>query len=382
MMKCARQSIVASAVASLTLALSGCDDVGGDRVIVQDTGSINTNTVENPSAPIHLELVRRIQVEKTVFASGTIAAKQTSNIGPLVEGVVEKIFVKVGDRVKRGDPLFQTRKVDYERRVEEANAAKNLADIRGEQAKRNYERAKELASQENISQARLDDVETAYRIAGAEVLRAKAALDTARQQLADTVVHAPFDGVITARNVDAGVFLSNRFSMGGSSAVVRIQEISIVGAIVQTPEENLGLLALNQPAKVQIQGHEEVYDSFVYILNDLVDPQTRTVELRLPIENENYAIKPGQFAEARIILPPQDLLVISRSAIASVGNATFVYVVRNDVASRVAVEVREFDSEQLEVLSGLQEGDSVVLSPPDTLKDGQKLNRRFASGVN
>ncbi len=377
-----QHKVIISALGLMTLALLGCGDGGRDKIIVQDTGSINTNIAEEESVPVELAVVRRVQIEKTVFASGTITAKQTSNIGPLVEGVIEKIFVKVGDRVKLGDPLFQTRKVDFERRVDEAKAAMNLANIRGVQAKRNYDRAKELASQENISQARLDDVETSFQIAGAEKLQAKAALETAEQQLADTVVHAPFDGVITARNVDEGVYLSNRFSMGGSSAVVRIQEISIVAAIVQTPEENLGLLALNQPAKVQIQGHEEGYDSFVYILNDLVDPQTRTVELRLPIRNEDYAIKPGQFAEARIILPPQELLVIPRSAIVSVGNTIFVFVIQNNVVNRIAVEAREFDTEHMEIVNGLQEGDSIVLSPPDTLKNGERLRRRLASGAN
>lgn len=365
----------------VTLSLFGCGDSQTEDVAESDSTPIVASIVEDQRAPIEVASVRRIQIENTVFASGTIAAKQTSNIGPLVEGVVEKIFVKVGDRIKTGDPLFQIRQVDFERRVEEAKAAMNLANIRGTQAKRNYDRARELASQQNISQARLDDVQTAFQIAGAEILQAKAVLQTAEQQLADTVVHAPFDGVITARNVDEGVYLSNRFSMGGSSAVVRIQEISIVAAIVQTPEENLGLLALGLPARVRIQGHQETYDSNVYILNDLVDPQTRTVELRLPIKNEDYAIKPGQFAEARIILPPRDILVVPHNAIAKTGKHTFVFVIRDDVANQVTVEVREIDSERMEVIKGLREGDSVVLNPPGSLKDGLKLRRRIEPGA-
>ena len=157
----------------------------------------------------HVTQVRRIAVQEFVFASGSIAAKQTSHIGPLVEGVIEKIFVKVGDRIKSGEALFQTRQVDYKRRLEEARAAMSLADILGVQAKRNYDRAQKLAEQSNISQARLDDIETSYQVAVAKIRQAKVALEAAGQSFADTIVRAPFDGVITARNIDEGVYLSN-----------------------------------------------------------------------------------------------------------------------------------------------------------------------------
>jgi membrane fusion protein (multidrug efflux system) len=366
----------------LGLTLVGCSDDGQENASQQASEITQAVEVKQDQKPIQITRGRRIEIEKSVFASGSIAAKQTSHIGPLVEGVIEKIFVKVGDRVKAGTALFQTRQVDYKRRLEEAKAAMSLADILGVQAKRNYERARKLAEQSNISQARLDDIRTAYQIADAKIRQAKVAVETAEQQLTDTVVKAPFDGVITGRNVDEGVYLSNRFSMGGSSAVVRIQEISIVGAIVQTPEKNLSLLAVNQPAIVKIQGHDKTYDSFVYVLNDLVDPTTRTIELRLPIENDDYAIKPGQFAEARILLPRRDALVIGRNTLRSVDENYFVFVARENIATQVAVEVREYDAEQVEITDGLKEQEMVIVNPSPSLKDGDKLRQLIVLGEN
>jgi RND family efflux transporter MFP subunit len=226
----------------------------------------------------------------------------------------------------------------------------------------------------------LDDIETSNQVAIAKIQQAKVALETAEQRLADTVVQAPFNGTITGRNVDEGVYLSNRFSMGGGSAVVRIQEIEIVAAIVQTPEKNLNLLTTNQLATVTIQGHDEVYDSFVYVLNDLVNPQTRTVELRLPIKNEDYKIKPGQFAEAKILLPQHEALVIPRNAITGGVKKYSVFVARDNVAIQLNIQTREYNADQVEITSGLTEQDIVIINPPDTLKNGDKLGQLIMMG--
>lgn len=369
-----------AAILFLALTLAACSDDDKENSKAENLLVPQSTKVEQKNKPLHVTQVRRVGVEKFVFASGTIAAKQTSHIGPLVEGVIEKIFVKVGDRVKSGDALFQTRQVDYIRSLEEAKSAMDLANILGVQANRNYDRARELAEQHNISQARLDDIETSNQVAIAKIQQAKVALETAEQRLADTVVQAPFNGTITGRNVDEGVYLSNRFSMGGGSAVVRIQEIEIVAAIVQTPEKNLNLLTTNQLATVTIQGHDEVYDSFVYVLNDLVNPQTRTVELRLPIKNEDYKIKPGQFAEAKILLPQHEALVIPRNAITGGVKKYSVFVARDNVAIQLNIQTREYNADQVEITSGLTEQDIVIINPPDTLKNGDKLGQLIMMG--
>src|SRR6056300_116711 len=369
-----------AAILFLALTLAACSDDDKENSKAENLLVPQSTKVEQKNKPLHVTQVRRVGVEKFVFASGTIAAKQTSHIGPLVEGVIEKIFVKVGDRVKSGDALFQTRQVDYIRSLEEAKSAMDLANILGVQANRNYDRARELAEQGNISQARLDDIETSNQVAIAKIQQAKVALETAEQRLADTVVQAPFNRTITGRNVDEGVYLSNRFSMGGGSAVVRIQEIEIVAAIVQTPEKNLNLLTTNQLATVTIQGHDEVYDSFVYVLNDLVNPQTRTVELRLPIKNEDYKIKPGQFAEAKILLPQHEALVIPRNAITGGVKKYSVFVARDNVAIQLNIQTREYNADQVEITSGLTEQDIVIINPPDTLKNGDKLGQLIMMG--
>ncbi|HNS87618.1 MAG TPA: efflux RND transporter periplasmic adaptor subunit, partial [Parvularculaceae bacterium] len=163
-------------------------------------------------------------VRNTVIATGSIGSKQTSNIGPLVEGVVESIFVNVGDRVTKGDPLFQTRPLTYERRLEEAKATLELAVARRKNAERVLERTEKLRAEGYAPQARLDDARTALDVAAAEVARAAAAAKTAERQREDTMVRAPYSGVITKRFNDEGIYLSNVFRGGTESSVLQIQE--------------------------------------------------------------------------------------------------------------------------------------------------------------
>ena len=360
-------------LATISIFIVACDDKNSGGIEKQPI-KVSSVLSEHGKILIHVTTAKRIELNETVFASGTIAAKRTSNIGPLVEGVIEEIFVKVGGRVKQGDPLFKTRQDNYQRRLEEAKAALNLAEIRSVQSHRNFKNARELARNRNISKTRLDDIETAYQISNAVVDQSEAAFKTAKQYYADTVVTAPFDGSITSKNVDEGVYLSNRFSMGGASAVVRIQEISVVAAIVQTPEKNLGLLSLGQSATITVEGHNKKFDSYIYILNDRVDPQTRTVEMRLPIANENYAIKPGQFVQAKILLPSRAVIAIDRKALVQINSITSVFVLKDSIVRLIPINIRSISPDKVEVIEGLREGDMVILNPNDAQRDGSKVS--------
>ena len=139
---------------------------------------------------------------------------QRSNLGALVLGPVDRIFVRVGDRVAKGAPLFRTRQADYQRRLNEALAAVRLARAEAQQAERTNERVQALKPRGFVSLSRVDEAETAVAVAKARVSQAEAVAATAQQALNDTIVRAPYDAVVTSRNVDEGVYLST-FGVGG-----------------------------------------------------------------------------------------------------------------------------------------------------------------------
>jgi RND family efflux transporter MFP subunit len=313
--------------------------------------------------------VRRVDIDEVIRASGTVAAKQTSRIGPLVEGIVDEIFVRVGDRPRRGDPLFRIRQNEYRLAVNAAQARLDVARAERELKQKRLVRARRLVDSNLLSRDQFELSETDVAVAQAQLRSAEAAVATAEQQLRDTIVHAPFDGTITGRFADEGVYMSNRFSMGGESAVVELAEADIVAGIMQAPEVVLSRLRLGQRALLYVGDSSPPRETEVLIINDRVDPATRMAEFRLPVRNDDYAIKPGQFVRAQVFTGTRAALTVPRAGIRETQGQKFVILVDGQSTERRAVEAQDLDTDDVEVLAGLKEGDLVLLGPGEQVSD-------------
>lgn len=359
-------------LAICAVALAGCSD-SSETVDVTEPAQLEPRQVETI-------IVKTELLSNPVKAFGTIAAKQRSAIGAFAEGPVERIFVKVGDRVTRGQPLFRIRQADYQRSVAEAQAAVDLTEAQAIEAERRHGRVMALAPRGFVSKAQVDAIETELAVARAQKAQAEAALGTAKQALGDTITRAPYDGVVTARLVDEGVYLNNRFSMGGQSAALELQELGTVAAIVNAPQEYVDSFRRNMPARVFIEGFDAPFESTVYIINDRVDPESRMVELRLPISNPNYRISSGLAARAQIEVPPEQAIILPRTAIQGDNASANIFVVEDGKAQRREVIYDSIDLDRVRVRSGVSEGDEVILNPPATLRAGEPVKpRRTAS---
>ncbi|MGE0407713.1 MAG: efflux RND transporter periplasmic adaptor subunit [Amphiplicatus sp.] len=312
-------------------------------------------------------------IEGKVVATGTIGSKQTSNIGPLVAGVVEKISVNVGDHVRKGDPLFQTRPSLYERETEEAKANLAFAQAQRDNARRALDRMKKLAEDGYAAQAKLDDAQTAFDVAAADVAKSQAALKTARRNLDDTIVRAPFDGTITKRFNDEGVYLTNSFRGGTENAVLQIQENHIVVAVVFAPEQHLKSLRLKQKALVYVESQPEPRESYVLVLNDMLDVATRTVELRLPIDNSDYALKSGQFARAEILTEERTAYMAPRRVVLQDAEGPFVLVRKGDVAQKSRVVIDDDGGPEIAILEGIVATDDLIVPNGVPVDDGDRI---------
>lgn len=308
-------------------------------------------------------------VSATLVASGTIAAKQTSNLGALAEGVVEKIFVRVGDRVTKGQPLFQTRQTDYFQRVSEAEAMLDLSRAELDNAARNLARAEALQPSGAVSMTAVENARTAAAVAEAKVRLQSAQLETARQMLSDTTVRAPFDGAITARYIDEGVFMANRFSGMGNSAVVQLQECEIAAAILFAPESELSKVRLGLKGRLFVDGAATPIDSEILILNDRVDPVARTIEFRMAFLNPGCAIKAGQSVRAEVTTDPRSALTLPRSAVHGSGSERLVFIYEDGMAKSTPVVARDINADQVEIVSGLSAGVKVIVSADGPLSD-------------
>lgn len=357
---------------SLAVALGA---YGGARVETAAEGSENEAPAEVVGEPVRVAVVRprRTTIEGKVVATGSIGSKQTSNIGPLVAGVVEKIHVNVGDHVRKGDPLFQIRPALYEREAEGAKANLAFAQAQRDNARRALDRVKKLADDGYAAQAKLDDAQTAYDVAAAEVAKRDAELKTARRNLDDTIVRAPFDGTITKRFNDEGVYLTTSFRGGTESSVLQIQENHIVVAVVFAPEQHLKSLKLKQKALVFVESQPEPRESYVLVLNDMLDVATRTVELRLPIDNSDYALKSGQFARAEILTEERTAYMAPRRALLADADGPYVLVKKGDRAQKVRVAIEDDGGTEVAILEGVATSDELIIPNGEPVSDGDRI---------
>ncbi len=332
-----------------------------------------------PAAPVAISVAQVEQAElvEPVIGTGTLAAEKTTDLGATVSGIVESVHVRVGDQVAAGDPLFTLRRADYQIRAREAEFAAKLSAAEAEKSRRDLARIEELQGRGVASDEQLDSARTGFEIASARRGAAESALAMARQNLADTVVRAPYSGAITRRYVDEGAMLSSQMN---ANPVIQIMKTDLVVAIVQIPELQLPRVSLGTPARVFVDGAAQSYDTSVAVLNPRVDAATRAFEVRLPIPNSDLALRPGLFARAELLPAARAALTLPRAALLGPESERFVFALLDGRAVRRAVRVRDLDARRLEVLEGLAAGDSVLLGPNlGALHDGSAVSVELAS---
>ncbi len=331
---------------------SGCD--------VSSAESPQILMSEATVAAIRVEVLQPKQSEivEPIFVTGTVLAVKTTDIVPLVGGMVEEIMVRVGDRVKKGQALLRMRQRDFEIKVERLRQAVRLAAAEQRNARVDLENATALVKKGGLSQEQLDDRRTRYESTTAQRGIAQADLAEAELALTDATTRAPYDGVITQRNVDEGAFVSS--FMRTSEPVMQIQKIDIMVAVIFVPEVHLGSIKLGTPGKITIPGLNKSYKSEVALINDRLDLQTRSIDVRLGIQNADYAIKPGLFIEVELYPDARGALTLPKDTIRGLGGDRYVFTVENGHAKRRSVDIRELENGQVEILSGIEESDMVI----------------------
>ena len=378
------------------LLLQACGDGSGENDAAAGNAAGKTGVTAEQSASaqdikslgLSVILPQQEEIVEPVIGTGTIAASQKTNIGPTVTGILEETFVAVGDRVKKGEPLFRVRGTNYEIRVQEAQFQVQLAQAELENAASELKRIKELRSSGVASKGRLDKVQAQFNIATARLGIARASLAKAKQDLDDTVVRAPYDCVVVYQHKYVGEFLTTFGGPGGmpgggggggGRGVFDISKIDIVAAIVEIPETKLKYIRLGTPGRVYIDGLDQEYPSQVHILNDQVDTVTRKVQVRLAILNPDYAIKPGLFARATMLPDARKVLTLDRRALMGSQSARYVFAHREGRATRVPVTVRELDARRVEIVKGLTAADRILVGPGlNRVRDGDPVSVEIA----
>lgn len=346
-------------VASLCLVLAACGcnpgDAGDDRPPRGRGGPGPGTRGGGPPAtaavPIEVATVERRDVSSFIETNGTLEAENEVDVVARISGPIVELRAEEGMPVDRGDVLARLEQ-------DEIRAQLEVSRVELEETKLAYERAESLRRNDLISSEEYEQARAAYEAARAQ-------FEANEVQFGYTEIRAPFGGLIVARYVDFGQQVT------ANTALFRISDFTPLLCPIQIPEGELRKLRVGQRAHLSVKAFPgERFPARVLRVRPVVDADTGTVRVTLEVEARGK-LRPGMFA--RVFLETdvhRDTLVIPKQALALESIGDTVYVAVDGVAQRREVTLGFEEADHVEIVSGVAEGDRVVVVGQDGLSQG------------
>jgi membrane fusion protein (multidrug efflux system) len=298
--------------------------------------------------------VERQSVASYIQTNGTLEAENDVQIVARTQGPLVELLTEEGRRVAKGQVMAR---ID----PKETGAQTKIAQVTLREAERVYKRAQETFEEQLISQADFDAVLAAKESAEATLLDRQVQLDY-------TEIRAPFAAVVVDRNIKLG----DNVTVG--QVLFRISDFDPLLSKIQVPEKELSRLHKDQPAYLTVEAWpEERFPARVLRLSPVVDATTGTIRVTLEVEGRGK-LRPGMFASVYLEVDRhEEALTIPKSALSLESLGDTVYTVDGDVAARRAVQLGYEEADIVEVASGLEESDRVIVVGQDGLSDGTPI---------
>jgi RND family efflux transporter MFP subunit len=306
-------------------------------------------------------------------ASGQIEASQFANISTRHMGYISQIFVKVGDKVKKGQPLIHVNNTDMEARRAQAKAGLNQAQARFDIAEKDYNRFTTLFEQNSASQKELDDMKTQYDVAAAQVESAKQMLNEVEAMLSYSNIKAPFSGVVTSKSVNMGDMANP------GQLLLSLETPGSFVANVMVPETEISNVQTNDTVKVYLKSSG---GSITGTVSEVSTSSQHTggqylVKIQLS-ETSGISLYSGMFVSTLFSTnsgSANNQILIPKSALIKKGELQGVYTVSSSGTAILRwLKLGRSIGDQIEVLSGISEGEQYIVSAEGKLYNGVKIN--------
>jgi RND family efflux transporter MFP subunit len=343
--------------------------------------------------------VGRSSIHSDLKLPGTLQALTEAPILARADGYLKSRRVDLGDRVRAGQPLAEidAPEVDQQIRqseaaVEQAQAALEQAQASLEQGKANRELArvtaerwKTLAAEGVVSQQENDQNQAQLASQSANVQALEKAVSAQRSNIAASqanlarlqdvqsyrVVKAPFDGVITLRNVDVGALVSS-----GTTLLYRIAQTETLRTYVNVPQDNANSVHAGQPAQLTLSNFPgRRFPGAVARTANALDPASRTMLVEVDVPNPGSVLFPGMYAEVDLgnarANPP--LLVPARALIIRSDGAQLAVVQKDGIVHLQKIAIGRDYGDRVEIVQGVEEGTTILAAPGEIAQDGVKV---------
>ncbi|MBQ3813267.1 MAG: efflux RND transporter periplasmic adaptor subunit [Bacteroidales bacterium] len=329
-------------IAALVIAAASCGNSS------QNTGAASTEEVV-PNVEVAKAAVRDVPME--VSYASTVQAWAVNNIMPQQGGRIRKINVEVGDYVVKGQVLAEMDRLQLDQ-----------LELQVKNDEIEYERLKSLYAEGAVSQSDFEAAELGYKVR-------KSNLDNLRE---NTILRSPINGFVSARNFDAG----DMFGM--SAPLFVVQQVLPVKLLVGISESEYTKIKKGDNVKLTVDaipGRE--FTGKVERLYPTIDPATHTFKAEVSVANSDKALRPGMYARVTVNFGTRrSVIVPDRALVKQEGTGTrFIFALQADgTVSYLPVTIGRHIGAEYEILSGLEEGATVVVKGQALLRDGVKVN--------
>lgn len=317
--------------------------------------------------PVKTEAVAMRQIKDDVILTGTIAPDKVVNVASKLGGRLLTASYKEGDRVAAGQLLASVEAIENDHSVQNAQFSVSSATASYENARLNYERNQKLFEAGLISQQVLDGAKLSYDTALNAKKQAENGLSLARSQDNYANVYSPVSGVILKKFFEVGSLASGPIYSVGAIGQVKVQ--------INADEKLLTFLKVGQPVTFTVDSWpDQTFQGKIANIQPQVDTATRTVLVEIAAANGDRKLFPGMFAKVVITRRAADNVPAAPlEALLNDAGGQYVYVVANGKAVKRAVQTGLADETQIEIVSGLQEGDQIIVAGQHTVVENSPV---------
>jgi membrane fusion protein (multidrug efflux system) len=324
-------------------------------------GSLPGNTKNNERATasrdqsmsVRMQVIQAAKLGDKVVTVGTILSNEEVEIRSEISGKVEKIYFQEGARVRKGELLLKINDAEPQAQLVRAQYRQALAEQDAERQRQLFE--KKLASEEE------------YEIAVNQLNIVKADIQIIQAQIGKTEIRAPFDGMIGLRYVSEGSYISP------VTRITTLHDYNSVKVDFTVPEKYAGQIRKGDRISFSVEGAAQKFAGAVYAVEAKIDPTTRTLHIRALSPNPDGALIPGAFANVEVVLREKETLTVPSYALIPELKGQRVFVYKNGKAESQSVEIGSRTDEFVEIIQGVQAGDTLITSGILQLRPGMAV---------
>ncbi len=315
----------------------------------------DTSVVE--AIPVKVQKLEKENIARTLDYTANLQADEQVYYAPAATGRIEKIYVEVGDRIKKGQLLVEMDRTNLQQ-----------AEVQLKNLETEYNRAKMLNETQSISKQAYDAAVTQYEVA-------KSNVDFLKE---NTRMLAPFNGVVTGKYFENGeVYTGAAFGGASKPSIIAIEKINPLKAYVNLSEQYF--LSVKKGTKVELKSSlypDRIFEGQVSIVYPTIDPASRTFTVEVKIPNDDEALRPGMYGTINFFIGNTETVVVPAIAVLKLqgANDRYVFINKDGKAKRVSVNLWKRFEDKIELISDeIQEGDELIVVGQGRVIDGSPI---------